>query len=165
MGGEPTIDSKFSFLTKELKEKLNSFNVLLTNGYILPGLSFLDEVCVGIKAKTPSLHKGYTGKNSKQVFRNLEILDKSNVILRTESMFIPDYIGLGETERIARAISKINPDIPHRIDGYIPVPGTEWRRPTQKEMKEVVNIAKRHLKIVMFIKTSKRSVSSIKILA
>ena len=165
LGGEPTLDSKFVFLTKKLKEKFNSFNVLLTNGYILPELSFLDEVCLGIKAKTPALHREYTGKNSGQVFENLDVLNKSSLILRTESMFIPDYIGREETEHIAKAISRINPDTPHRIDGYIPVPGAEWRRPTQKEMKGVVAIVKKYLKDVTFIKTSKRSSSLVKALA
>ncbi|MFH1519532.1 MAG: radical SAM protein [Candidatus Omnitrophota bacterium] len=165
LGGEPTLDSKFVFLTKKLKEKFNSFNVLLTNGYILPELSFLDEVCLGIKAKTPALHREYTGKNSEPVFKNLNILSESSLILRTESVFIPDYIGREETERITRAISRISPDIPHRIDGYIPVPGAEWRRPTQKEIKEVVIIARKYLKDVTFIKTSKRSSSLVKTLA
>ena len=164
LGGEPTLDSKFVFLTKKFKEKLNSTNVLLTNGYILPELSFLDEVCLGIKAKTSALHREYTGKNSEQVFENLDVLNKSSLILRTESMFIPDYIGREETEHIVKAISRINPDIPHRIDGYIPVPGTKWRRPTQKEMKEVVIIARKYLKDVTFIKTSKRSSSLVKTL-
>jgi len=165
LGGEPTLDSKFVFLTKRLKEKFNSFNILLTNGYILPELSFLNEVCLGIKAKTSVLHSEYTGKNSEQVFENLNILNKSKLILRTESMFIPDYIGWEETEHIAKAISRVNPNIPHRIDGYIPVPGTKWRRPTQKEMEGVVIIARKYLKDVTFIKTSKRSSSLVKTLA
>lgn len=165
MGGEPTVDPKFVFLTKELKEKLNSYNVLLTNGYILPDFSFLDEVCVGIKAETPKLHREYTGKNPEQVFKNLKILDRGDVILRTESIFIPDYIGLEETGRIAKAISRINPSIPHRIDAYIPVPDREWRRPTQKEMEKAIIIAKKYLRKVTFIKTNKRSLTSIKILA
>jgi len=45
------------------------------------------------------------------------------------------------------------------------VPGAEWRRPTQKEMKEVVIIARKYLKDVTFIKTSKRSSSLVKTLA
>lgn len=164
MGGEPTIDSKFAFLSEKLKEKFNSYNLLLTNGYIFPDISFLDEVCVGIKAKTPALHKKYTGKNSGRVFGNLKRLSESRVSVRTECIFIPDYIGFKEIEHIARAISRIDANIPLRIDAYIPVPGTNWRRPSQKEMREVMIIAQKYLKDVTFIK-GKRSLNLIKPLA
>lgn len=164
MGGEPSIDPNFTSLTKELKMKLRPYNILLTNGYNFVEPAWLDEVCVGIKAKSPGLHREYTGKDSKQVFKNLESLNETDVILRTESMFIPDYIGFEETERIVKAVSKINPNIPHRIDAYIPVPGAKWRRPTQKEIKEVMITAKKYLRKVGYIKMHKRYSATVKVL-
>jgi len=151
MGGEPTIDSNLALLTRELKEKLNTDNTLLTNGYRLPDVSFLDEICVGIKTKSSRLHRDYTGKNSERVFRNIKMLAGSGVTLRAECVFIPGYIDAGEISRIAQAISKIDANIPLRIDAYIPVPGMGWKRPRKKEMKEVVDRAKKYLKDVTFL--------------
>lgn len=162
MGGEPTISSSFVSLTKELKMKLNTYNILLTNGYNLVDLSWCDEVCAGIKTANPKLHKEYTGKDSKTVFKNLERLNKEKIFLRTESVFIPGYIDIKETKDIAYAISKINPDIPHRIDAYIPVPGTKWKRPDLTEIKQAVKAAKKYLKEVSYI--SKKKSSPIKML-
>jgi len=164
MGGEPTIDPNFVSLTKELKIKLGVYNTLLTNGYNFVDLRWIDEVCVGIKAASPRLHKEYTGKDSKTVFRNLKKLDKEKRALRTESIFIPGYVDIKETKDIAYAISRVNPNIPHRIDGYIPVPGTKWRRPNLTEIKEAVRVAKRYLKEVHYIKVNKRKSSAVRIL-
>ena len=164
LGGEPTIDPNFDFLCREIKQSINSFNVLLTNGYVLPDLLFLDEVCLGIKARTFKLHKEYTGMGSDRVFENLQTFNSSRVFLRTESVFIPGYIGFEETERIAYAISRINPDIPHRIDSYIPVPGTSWRKPSFEEMNKAVSIAKEYLNQVSFIEIDKKGSSLIKVL-
>jgi pyruvate-formate lyase-activating enzyme len=151
-------------LTKELKAKLKVYNTLITNGYKLPNLCWVDEVCVGIKAKTRRLHREYTGKDPKPVFMNLESLNKNKIQLRTESIFIPGYIGLQETECIAKAISRINPNIPHRIDAYIPVPGMSWRRPMQKEMKEALIIARKYLNKVTYIKQMQKCPGRSKIL-
>ncbi|MFH2145672.1 MAG: radical SAM protein, partial [Candidatus Omnitrophota bacterium] len=151
MGGEPTIDLNLAFLAGELKEKLNTHNALLTNGYIMPDVSFFNEVCVGIKAKSPRLHRDYTGKGSERVFANIKKFAKSGVSLRAECVFIPEYIGAKEIGRIARALSRTDADIPLRIDAYIPVPGEKWRRPQKKEMKEVVDQAKKYLKEVSFL--------------
>jgi len=164
MGGEPTIDPNLLSLTKELKMELKVYSILLTNGYNFVDFSWIDEVCVGIKAASPRLHKEYTGKDSKTVFGNLKKLNKEKISLRTESMFIPGYIDIKETKDIAYAISKINPNISHRIDGYIPVPGTKWRRPNLIEIKEAVKTAKRYLKEVKYIKVNKRKSSPVKIL-
>lgn len=164
MGGEPTVDPHFIFIARELKEKLKPRNVLLTNGYNFVDLSWVDEVCVGIKAANPRLHKEYTGKDSKTVFRNLKKLNKEKKALRTESIFLPGYIDIKETKDIAYAISKINPNIPHRIDGYIPVPGTKWRRPNLTELKEAVKAAKRYLKEVNYIRVNKDKGTPVKIL-
>jgi pyruvate formate lyase activating enzyme len=162
MGGEPSIDPDFVLLTEKLKRKINARNVLLTNGYILRDLSFIDEVCVGIKAGNPRVHKEYTGKYPEKVFKNLALMNKENICLRTESVFIPGFIGVGETVLIAKAVSKINPDIPHRIDPYIPAPDTVWRKPYTGEIKEVILTAKKYLKKVTSIDFTKNHSCSAK---
>lgn len=148
MGGEPTIDPNLTPLTARLKDDLHSCNILLTNGYIFPDIRWIDEVCVGIKAYSSCLHKDYTGFDSKEVFKNLAKFYREDIALRTESVFIPDYIDVEETGCIAKAISEINPYIPHRIDAYIPVPGARWGRPTPAQIEEATKRAKRYLKQV-----------------
>lgn len=165
MGAEPTVDSKLAHLAKEIKRNLRTHNILLTNGYLLPDITSIDEICIGIKARTSRLHRKYTGKDSKPVFRSLKALSEMGISLRTESIFIPGYIDIEETECIARAISKINPDIPHRIDAYIPVPGINWKRPSSAEMKKAVNVARRYLKEVTYIQVNKRKRTFVKILS
>lgn len=165
MGAEPTVDSNLAHLAREIKRNLGTHNVLLTNGYILPDITSIDEICIGIKAKTTRLHREYTGKGPKPVFSNLKALSGMGISLRTESILIPGYIDIDETECIARAISEINPNIPHRIDAYIPVPGVNWRRPNPQEMEEAINIAKRYLKEVTYIKVNKRKRTFVKILS
>ena len=152
MGGEPSMDPMLTPLCKELKAELRTDNVLLTNGYALPVLNCIDEVCVGIKAYSSELHKEYTGKDAQTVFKNLSELNKEKIIFRTETMFIPDYIDQREIALIARAISRINPGIPLRIDAYIPVPGMNWRSPTEKEMEQVLLVAQEYLHEVTFIR-------------
>lgn len=151
MGEEPSVDPALPEITKIMKSKRSARNILLTNGYVLPDISCIDEVCVGIKAYSPRLHMEYTGREPKKVYENLSALNASGLSLRTESMLIPDYIDLDETELIAKAIAAVNPEIPHRIDAYIPVPDTPWRRPNPDEIEAAVQTAKKYLNHVTFI--------------
>ena len=79
-------------------------------------------------------------------------MDKSKVKARAESIFIPDYIESKEIEKIAQFIANINPEIPYRIDGYIPYSSKDrFRRPTKNQMEEAKKISKRYLKNVSIL--------------
>jgi pyruvate formate lyase activating enzyme len=152
MGGEPAIDPGLPQLAEALHKKFKSHNILLTNGFKIIDLEHIDEVVFSIKAVTDSLHRDYTGKSNKKALNNFVRLNQSGIRLRTESIFIPEYIDHLEIENIARFIGRVNRNIPYRIDAYIPVGDSPWRRPTTEEMEEAVTTAERYLANVSCLK-------------
>lgn len=154
MGKEPTEDVDFLPLARLLKEKFFSFNILLTNGYRFVEEEVIDEVCVSIKAISKKLFKDFTGKEEpERVLRNFKrYVEKSRVKVRAESIFIPDYIESKEIEKIVQFIANINPEIPYRIDGYIPYSNKDkFRPPTKNQMEEAKRISERYLKNVSIL--------------
>ena len=145
MGAEPALDPEFPRLAETLHRKFASHNVLLTNGFHLTDLRNMDEVVFSLKAYTNALHRDYTGKSNQKALENFIKLYQSGTKLRTESVFIPEYIDCSETENIARFIASVDRNIPHRIDAYIPIGDNPWRRPTPEEMEEAVSAARKHL--------------------
>jgi pyruvate formate lyase activating enzyme len=152
MGAEPTIDPQLPPLAEALHREFKSYNILLTNGFKLIDLGHIDEMVFSIKAVADSLHRDYTGKSNKKALSNFVRLNQSGIRLRTESIFIPEYIDSLEIENIARFIAGVNPAIPYRIDAYIPVGDSPWRRPTAGEMEEAVTVAERYLANVSCLK-------------
>lgn len=152
LGGEPTLDESFSGLCETLKKKFSTYHVLLTNGYIFPETAWLDEVQVSIKAMDEELHREFTGQSNRGVLRNFRKYYKSGVKLRAESIFIPGYIDSKEINRIAEFVSGVDPDIPYRIDAYVPVPGAPWRRPRAAEVEYIMKIAENYLNSVTSLK-------------
>jgi pyruvate-formate lyase-activating enzyme len=152
MGAEPAIDSELPQLAESLHKEFKSYNILLTNGFKLIDLEHIDEAVFSIKAVTDSLHRDYTGKSNKKALKNFVRLNQSGIKLRAESIFIPEYIDLSEIENIARFIAGVNRNIPYRIDAYIPVGDSPWRRPTPVEMEAAVSTASRHLANVSCLK-------------
>jgi pyruvate-formate lyase-activating enzyme len=152
MGGEPTIDPRLPQLAEALHKEFKSYNILLTNGFRLIDLEHLDEVVFSIKAVTDSLHRDYTGKSNKKALSNFVRLKQSGISLRAESIFIPEYIDSLEIENIAKFIAGVNTAIPYRIDAYIPVGDSPWRRPTAGEIEEAVTVAERYLTNVSCLK-------------
>jgi pyruvate formate lyase activating enzyme len=145
MGGEAALDLQLPQLAAVLHREFSSYNILLTNGFKVISLEDIDEVVFSLKAHTDSLHRHFTGKSNKQALDNFIGLYQSGIKLRTESIFIPDYIDCLEIEHIARFIARVDRNIPYRIDAYIPVSDNPWRRPTSQEMKEAVSVAQRYL--------------------
>jgi len=145
MGWEASIDPELANLARLLHYKFRSYNTLITNGLKLPHLDHIDEVVLSIKAYTENLHRNFTGKSNKEILKNFCNLYSSGMKLRTESIFIPTYIDLSEIEKITRFVASVDKGIPYRIDAYIPVGDSPWRRPTVDEMKQAVEIAKMHL--------------------
>jgi pyruvate-formate lyase-activating enzyme len=145
MGAEATLDPQLPELARELHKRFHSHNILLTNGVKLPSMDDIDEVVFSIKARTDSLHRHYTGKSNKEILENFVALYQTGIKLRTESIFIPEYIDCPEIESIARFIAGVDRNIPYRIDAYLPIGDNPWRRPRLEEVEKAVEVAKKHL--------------------
>jgi len=70
MGAEPALDPQLPQLAKVLHQEFSSYHVLLTNGFLIPDLTHIDEVVFSIKAVTDSLHRHYIRKSNKQALKN-----------------------------------------------------------------------------------------------
>jgi pyruvate formate lyase activating enzyme len=144
-GQEASLDPAYPYLTEACHKRFGSCNVLCTNAYKIPSLEHTDELQVGLKAVTDSLHREYTGKSNQRVLKNFVQLHKTGLKLTASSVYIPGYIDSGETERIAEFIATIDKDIPYHILAYFKAGDNPWRRPTYDEMDEAGKIAKKHL--------------------
>jgi pyruvate-formate lyase-activating enzyme len=156
-GGEPTLDPELPDLV-ELLEGLGIKTLLITNGHILNGKLLerlekagLSGAQISIKAYDDFIHRFYTGQTNKSVLENFKILANTQIKLIAESILIPGLIEESEIERIAEFIASVNPAIPYRIDGFIPLSDTPWKRPSQEELSRVAQIAKKHLWIVNYL--------------
>ncbi|MEM2955243.1 MAG: radical SAM protein [Nitrososphaerales archaeon] len=156
-GGEPTLDKELP----DIISMLNALDVkthLLTNGYILDKKFIeklekagLSSTYVSIKAYDNDTHRFYTGQTNEPVLDNFKLLSKSRIELMAESVLIPGLIEQDEIERIARFIASIDPSIPYRIDGFIPIHDAPWKASSQEEVIEASKIAKKHLKNVHYM--------------
>jgi pyruvate formate lyase activating enzyme len=151
MGAEAALDPQLPALAGALHRKFSSHNVLLTNGFQLTDLSHIDEVVFSIKAHTDTIHQDYTGTSNKKALKNFMTLYKSGIKLRTESVYIPEYIDGPEIENIARFIAGVDRSIPYRIDAYIPIGDNPWRRPTPHEIESAASLARKHLLDVSYL--------------
>jgi len=151
MGAEPALDPGLPQLSEELHREFSSYNVLLTNGFQIPDLSHIDEVVFSIKACTDSLHRDFTGKSNKKALENFVTLYEYGVKIRTESIFIPEYIDNPEIEKIAGFVAGADRNIPYRIDAYIPIGDNPWRRPIPEEIESAASQAQKHLANVSFL--------------
>ncbi|MFC2043900.1 radical SAM protein [Chloroflexota bacterium] len=156
MGAEPSIDPRLPQLAEVLHQEFGSHNILLTNGLKLFDPRHIDEVVFSLKAPTDTLHKDYTRKSNKEALKNFLTLYQSNIKLRTESVFIPEYIDGSETENIARFIAGVDKHIPYRIDAYIPVVDNPWRQPTPEEMEKAISISRKYLHNVSYLSRSNK---------
>ena len=156
-GGEPTLDTELPAVV-ELLEELGIKTLLITNGHILNGklIERLEEAGlsgaqISIKAHDDYIHRFYTGQTNKSVLENFKILANTRIKLIAESILIPRLVQESEIQRIAEFIASVNPVIPYRIDGFIPLKDTPWKRPSPAEMTRAAQIAKKHLLIVNYL--------------
>jgi len=146
MGGmEPTLDPQFPKITRALHDRFGSRNVVFTNLYEMPSFEDTDIVVFGLMAVTDSLHREYTGVSNKGILENFLKVYQSGKKLGVASLFIPDYIGIQEIERIAKYIASVDKDISLFLRPYLKAGDNPWRPPTHDEIDEALGIAKRHL--------------------
>ncbi len=157
-GQEPSIDPCLPQICQYLKDKHNCHITLNTNGVKIPDLSNIDEVVFSLKAVTLRLYEDYTQRPIDNLLDNFkEVYQTPGVKLRAESVFIPGYIGFGETDKIARFIASLDKDIPYRIDAYFESGDNPWRKPTPEEMEDIVYLAKKHLTTITCTQQTKRN--------
>ncbi|MEW6441608.1 MAG: radical SAM protein [bacterium] len=136
MGAEPLCDDTLLEILRYLKDARDCTVSLLTNGRLEAPVALLDEVVFSIKAVTPSLHRHYTGFGNRSILSHFGALAKlGRPRLCAETVFIPGYVNEAEVMRIASFIASCDPQIPFRIDAYLPVPGHPWRSPTVEEIE------------------------------
>jgi pyruvate-formate lyase-activating enzyme len=151
-GQEALVDPALPRVAEILHQRYNSCNTLLTNAYQLKDLSHIDQVEVGLKAITDSLHQHYTGASNTRILRNIVNLHKSGTKMFIESVLIPGYIDVDEVERISRFIAGLDRSIRLVLLPYFKSSDNPWRRPTPAEMEEAADIAKKSLDNVFFFR-------------
>ncbi len=138
MGAEPLCEPFLPQILEFLRREKSCIISLLTNGKLMPPVHLLDEVIFSIKAITPLLHRNYTGFPNQTILKHFrELAGLPQIRLHAETVFIPDYVDEAEIMKVAAFIASINPDIPFRIDAYLPVPGQPWKVPEIEEIEEL----------------------------
>jgi pyruvate-formate lyase-activating enzyme len=132
---------------------------LHTNGVYMVDTTYIDDVIISLKAVSPDIYKEYTTMSNKYVQKNFREYCQVGVNLKAESVFIPGFIDVEETEKIAQFIASVNPEIPYRIDAYFESGENDWRHPSPEEMKVAVEAAKKHLKNVYSTQQTKRNLT------
>jgi pyruvate formate lyase activating enzyme len=148
IGTEPTLDPEMPLLAASLHREFSAYNIMLTNGCIVPDLNDIDEVIFSLKAITPEIHVTYTGAGNFQILENFRRLYRSGKKMQAETVLIPGHIEAAEIEKVAAFIASVSPDIPLRIDAYFPVPGCPWRAATREEVVAAAELAKNHVRKV-----------------
>jgi pyruvate formate lyase activating enzyme len=150
MGGEPTTNSQLPDLLAFCKRELGVITRLgHTNGSGLV-LENLDGSNVSFKVLDDDLHRGYTGRSVGPAIENFRRSYDAGLDMKASTVFNPDFGGLEQVEKVAAFVGELDRRIPFHVLGYIPVPDAPWRRPTDDEMKQAVQIAQNHLDVVTF---------------
>ncbi|MGD9126200.1 MAG: radical SAM protein [Planctomycetia bacterium] len=150
MGGEPTTNSQLPEMLAFCKHELGLTTRLgHTNGSGLV-LDNLDGSNVSFKVFDDDLHREYTGRSIAQSLDNFRRSYEAGIDLKTSTVFVPDFGGIEQVEKVAAFVAGVDRTIPFHISGYIPVPGAPWRRPTDEEMEQAVAEAESHLDTVTF---------------
>ena len=156
-GQEASIDPWLPEICRWLKENKNNCRTILhTNGVYLADTANIDDVIISLKAVSADIYKAYTTMPGSYVQENFIIYYQSGLNLKAESVFIPDYIDIKETEKIAQFIAGVDPELSYRIDAYFESSENDWHHPSSEEMKMAVEAAKKHLKNVYSTQQTKR---------
>jgi pyruvate-formate lyase-activating enzyme len=156
-GQEASIDPWLPEICRWFKENKNKCRTILhTNGVYLADTTYIDDVIISLKAVSADIYKAYTTVPNNHVQENFRKYYRSGVNLKAESVFIPDYIDIEETEKIATFIASVDPEIPYRVDAYFESGDNDWRPPTAEEMKAAVEVARKYIKTVYSTRQTKR---------
>jgi pyruvate-formate lyase-activating enzyme len=159
-GQEASIDPWLPEICRWLKkDKNNCRTILHTNGVHYIDTKYIDDVIISIKAASPDIYLEYTSMPNRYTQENLKKYFDAGVNLKAESVFIPGYIDIEETVKIAQLIASVDKEISYRIDAYFESGDNDWRHPTCEEMKVAVDAAKKYLKNVYSTQQTKRELT------
>ena len=145
MGGEPTVAKELPELLAFARQELGAVTRLgHTNGSRLP-LEFLDGANVGFKAWSPELHRRITGRDKNLIYDNFAAACDAGLEMAANMVYVPGLVELDEFAGTVQFLSRISPEIPFHIMGYIPVPGEPYRRPDDAEMERVEALCRTYL--------------------
>ena len=132
MGGEPTTNPQLRGLLAFCKRELGCVTRLgHTNGSGVVTEN-LDGSNVSFKAFDDEVHREYTGHPSAWLFENFRRSYDAGVSMRASTVFIPDFGGLDQVEKVARFVGAVDRAIPFHLLGFIPVPGAPGVVPAKK---------------------------------
>jgi pyruvate-formate lyase-activating enzyme len=151
MGTEAALDPELPRLAKELHDRWKSYNILLTNGIVMPDLKDIDQVIFSLKAFSEDLYREYTGRSNKSALRHFREIAETGINLHAEVVLIPELIEGDEIEKVAEFVATVNPEIPFRIDAYFPVPECPWRAANNQEVEEAAERARKHVNNVTIL--------------
>jgi len=163
LGAEPTSNPMLYELVPYLKNNYDNIKVIIghSNGFNLPPLD-IDAIQISIKAISNNKHIELTGVSNYKILENFKTIYNAGIDISASTVFIPNFIDKDEIEKICMFISSIDDEIPFHIVGYIPVPWCIWRRPTQNEMEEAIQIAKKYLKKITYSRLSRWQMQNIR---
>jgi pyruvate-formate lyase-activating enzyme len=159
-GGEPLTDPEYLFaLVRGLKALGVSKIGISTNGYMLTEdvVERLKDLNVSyikldLKAYSEDVHRWYTGKSNERVLRAVKLLHEHGLNFYVRTIVIPNVVDASEVEKVAKFLSSVDVNIPYRLYEFAPgfIDEKFSRRPTEEEMIEAYNAARKHLKNVEF---------------
>jgi pyruvate formate lyase activating enzyme len=145
MGGEPTVAPDLPELLRFAKHDLKIKTLLgHTNGSRLP-IADLDMANVGFKAWNKQLHLKFTGKPKSLIYVNFKAAFRSGMTMKANAILIPGLVEIEQIAAIAQWLGKLSPEIPLHINGYIPVPGQPFKKPSDMAVANVVDACREYL--------------------
>jgi pyruvate formate lyase activating enzyme len=148
MGGEPTLAPDLPELLYFAKHELRLETGLgHTNGSRLP-LADLDMANVGLKTWEEQLHFKFTGRPKSLIYNNFKAAFHSGIKMKANVILIPGLVEIEQITAIAEWLSRLSPQIPLHVNGYIPVPGQPFKKPSHINVAEVVNACRQYLNTV-----------------
>jgi pyruvate formate lyase activating enzyme len=148
---EPFINYEYVSDCAALIRKAGLKNVAVTNGYINEEplselLRFIDALNIDLKAMDPQLYRK-AGGDVEDIKRTIKTAAKHAHVEVTTLIIPGENDSADETERIARFIADISPDIPLHLTRFFPNHLMNEKQPTPKEkIHELTAIAQKYLK-------------------
>ncbi len=150
---EPLISYEFLWDTAQLIKKLGLFNVIITNGLIMPEpmdaiLPYIDAMNIDLKGFRDDFYKHLGGRleSVKEIIR----LCAPRTHLEVTCLIIPDENDdPKEFEGLCHFLAELGPEIPLHISRFFPNYQYSHKEPTPiNTLNQLASIAKRHLKHV-----------------
>ncbi len=145
VGGEPTVWEPLSEVALFARDALGARTKLGHTTLWNPPPQGIQEASVSLKTLDDDVHRRHTGVSNRRVLRNFRYAHAAGVVMDASSVLIPDLVGPGEVEAVARFVADVDPSIPFHLIAYVPVPDSPWRAPTEGEVADAVSLVGDHL--------------------